>query len=1292
MLPDSTYTRTIVPKEIGGHPNPFKGLSYFVEEDRASFGGRDKDIRIVAAGVLKNRTFLLYGRSGLGKTSLLRAGVFPELAAHRCRAVYVRALVDPVADLEEALRLQLGGGTGDDLRTLIDNADNEGPVAIVFDQFEEFFLRFPLHPDPRIPLAERQEAARRRRALVEQLGRLARDQDLNVRLVFSLREDWVAAMKDLEGALPGVLDAAHRLEPLTAFGVRQSVLQGLRASQCGFDPSLVSALVEELAEVNFDPAVLQVVCSEVWRRAALRTPLTEDVFLELNDIQQVGGIHGIFAGYLRELERETRDAGLRTNIQTRGILNAMITDRHTKQAVPRTHFMERAFDITEVELSQILNMLRRHRLIRRDRRGEESWYELIHERLIETIEEWLEEDADYFRFRSARRLVENSCTHLDWRNNPGLLLNREQLDETVGPFKELLRFTEEQQLFLLSSAIYGGSEHLEHWAEVAGDDVSAEVVERLLDDGENPRGRIRAVAAAGRLTGQRQPSARRCRELALTDPDATLRRTAGRSFARLAQTGELRALATDLQPWRPWRTPWKRAMELLVDVLEEGVKPDSELIPRRLQWQARRRLARQRLRGKEAVVGTRSLRGALFAAGAGIVWVLTAGPLLVWLMASEVHPKLRLANSLGEVFYSQLSWALLLVPPLCAAWGWIVARHAARRAAFRQREGGFCAPLFGWKMAMLLGLPCLALLALGALFAVGGEWGWLEGCFSVSLVLGPVVAYLAWVGVVGHWARPLLWDASRPRWRTVAWAWAWALVGSSIWIVGYLVLQDSGLSEIQKFWDRYSPLSVAGLVLFQGGAGLFAALVALWGSSPTGGDFSRSYQLGTLPAKTSTGRRRSAGAALLALAMLLAWLFWSAGYDGLLRLPQRLNLTAGSAAQTLPIQFAHGPADTAWIRLRPPANREELVRLITQGQEVFLPNGRRVTREHVLRLPTEGVLLAVRKRSDRLPTVQIVGQEATLTPERWQSTSVVNLTRVEEGKWQGEIRFETDLPTALEGRRILLEVASGVLVSSPSATWCNKAQFALSVAENDTENGDGDGDGNGQEAEALLLGCSSRGDLPKFESRLELDPRDYGAPGSSSISVPFHLTLTKPGAGESPKELRLNVRAGLWNAYLVGIDRLSDPRTDEHQRAWLQGKREDLLQLQEKLAEQIPDRTVTEADVRRQVAVRELLAEIDLERFRAEGGTTDPEVRQRISAEWEQRRETAKQALDDRLRENPGEVDQLLQEQPRLQLEVEQARQARKPAAYRAGLKRDLMQVREEIRQVERLLETASTP
>ncbi len=494
MLPDSTYTRTIVPKEIGGHPNPFKGLSYFVEEDQRSFGGRDKDIRIVAAGVLKNRTFLLYGRSGLGKTSLLRAGVFPELAAHRCRAVYVRALVDPVADLEEALRLQLGGNAEDDLRTLIDNADNEGPVAIVFDQFEEFFLRFPLHPDLRIPLVERQEAARRRRALEVALRNLVRDQDLNVRLVFSLREDWIAAMKDLEGALPGVLAASHRLEPLTAFGVRQAVLQGLRASACAFDPSLISALVEELAEVNFDPAVLQVVCSEVWRRAALRTPLTEDVFLQLGDIQQVGGIHGIFAGYLGELERETRDAGLRNIIQTRGILNAMITDRHTKQAVPRKYFLERAFDITAVELSQILNMLRRHRLIRRDRRGEESWYELIHERLIETIEEWLEEDADYFRFRSARRLVENSCALLDWRNNPGLLLNREQLDETVGPFKKLLRFTGEQQVFLLSSAIYGGSQDLEHWAERAGQEASAEIVERFLDNPENPRGRARAVA------------------------------------------------------------------------------------------------------------------------------------------------------------------------------------------------------------------------------------------------------------------------------------------------------------------------------------------------------------------------------------------------------------------------------------------------------------------------------------------------------------------------------------------------------------------------------------------------------------------------------------------------------------------------------------------------------------------------------------------------------------------------------------------------------------------------------
>src|SRR5262245_56655210 len=58
---------------------PFKFLDFYVEQDQSSFAGRERDVREVVARICTNRAFVLYARSGLGKTSLLLAGVFPTL-------------------------------------------------------------------------------------------------------------------------------------------------------------------------------------------------------------------------------------------------------------------------------------------------------------------------------------------------------------------------------------------------------------------------------------------------------------------------------------------------------------------------------------------------------------------------------------------------------------------------------------------------------------------------------------------------------------------------------------------------------------------------------------------------------------------------------------------------------------------------------------------------------------------------------------------------------------------------------------------------------------------------------------------------------------------------------------------------------------------------------------------------------------------------------------------------------------------------------------------------------------
>ena len=70
--------------------NPWPGPEAFRREDAKFFFGRDRARDALTRLVLQSRMVLLYGRSGLGKTSLLRAGVFPRLEDARTLPIHIR--------------------------------------------------------------------------------------------------------------------------------------------------------------------------------------------------------------------------------------------------------------------------------------------------------------------------------------------------------------------------------------------------------------------------------------------------------------------------------------------------------------------------------------------------------------------------------------------------------------------------------------------------------------------------------------------------------------------------------------------------------------------------------------------------------------------------------------------------------------------------------------------------------------------------------------------------------------------------------------------------------------------------------------------------------------------------------------------------------------------------------------------------------------------------------------------------------------------------------------------------
>ncbi|WP_156686641.1 nSTAND1 domain-containing NTPase [Mycobacterium sp. Marseille-P9652] len=203
--------------------NPWPGAKPYEESARAFFHGRDHESALLLSHVLNAPVTVLYGGSGLGKTSLLRAGLFPLLRDRHYLPVYVRFHFGPGAvsltrQLREAVCEAIRADAPDAMLPSDDeslgeylhrpdvqlrSAENHPLIpVIVLDQFEELFSL-----GRRVPNAVHEL----RIELDDLIGDRVSDDDAsadlrkrNYRLLISLREDALAEFRKWWHSVPAL--------------------------------------------------------------------------------------------------------------------------------------------------------------------------------------------------------------------------------------------------------------------------------------------------------------------------------------------------------------------------------------------------------------------------------------------------------------------------------------------------------------------------------------------------------------------------------------------------------------------------------------------------------------------------------------------------------------------------------------------------------------------------------------------------------------------------------------------------------------------------------------------------------------------------------------------------------------------------------------------------------------------------------------------------------------------------------------------------------------------------------
>ncbi len=289
--------------------NPWPGLATFTEEQSGLFFGRDEEVRELTRRTERTALTVLFGQSGLGKSSLLQAGVFPRLRRAGYWPIYVRldhgAGAPPpgeqVKQLVRADTVRAGTWTKPDVAKpgeslweffhhrddrLIGTTGRTIVPVLVFDQFEELFTlgagagaeraRAVAFMSELAELVENRPSER----LVARLEVSSDEMEAfdfsrtDYRVVITLREDFLPHLESLKTIMPALMEERMRLARMTGVQALEAVIkpggalvtEEVARTIVEFVAGARGGSAERLAELDVEPPLLSVICRELNQR------------------------------------------------------------------------------------------------------------------------------------------------------------------------------------------------------------------------------------------------------------------------------------------------------------------------------------------------------------------------------------------------------------------------------------------------------------------------------------------------------------------------------------------------------------------------------------------------------------------------------------------------------------------------------------------------------------------------------------------------------------------------------------------------------------------------------------------------------------------------------------------------------------------------------------------------------------------------------------------------------------------------------------------------------------------
>jgi hypothetical protein len=427
--------------------NPYVGLRAFQRKDSKFFFGRDDEIEILMAQVITHQASLFFAKSGVGKSSLLRAGLLPKLTrkqriggaqAYRYQKMAVLPILTVGRDIPPSVTESINnifvfsallGLLPDDdpnglagqtltkaLTTVLARREQAYTLKLVtspslvrpdttlliFDQFEELFTSHTAH------WAEREDFFKDVANVLEQ--------DPTLHILFTIREDYLAELTPYAHLLPDKLRYRFRMERLQRDAAIAAVQNPAELAGRPFAEGVAEALVDNLRRISaagndenadeydlgayIEPVHLQIVCQDLWEKLP-----PERSTIILDDVQAFGDVDQALTNFYESalkkvlltnrslIYSERAEVNASPSADKTGVKHSDLSERtlrrwFSEKLITPAHtkgLVYRGDSKTEGLPNAVVDSLNNSYLIRAEIRGSDVWYELAHDRLITPI-------------------------------------------------------------------------------------------------------------------------------------------------------------------------------------------------------------------------------------------------------------------------------------------------------------------------------------------------------------------------------------------------------------------------------------------------------------------------------------------------------------------------------------------------------------------------------------------------------------------------------------------------------------------------------------------------------------------------------------------------------------------------------------------------------------------------------------------------------------------------------------------------------------------------------------------